>query len=390
MGTGSKSSSERSANDRAALAQENIVERHLMHAFGLPLTRLGHIAWPVPSIRRRKGMWHYWWQAHLTDLLIDAALHRPTPDAARTVDRMLRGIRIRNLGRWTNDYYDDMAWLGLAAERAERHFQLGRSKAVQVLTGRMLDSWIPQRGGGIPWRTLDLFFNAPANGPAAILVARTGHTERAVAMCDWIDRCLVDPKTHLIIDGITPTPEAGTDTTKFKKSPEIYGYCQGVVLGAECEAYRATGDVVHVERIARLLDAVEQHHLRDGVIPGGGGGDGGLFTGVLARYLALLATDLDGDVPALPGLRERAARIVNASADAVWANRTEDSQGRIFFGPNWSKPAQIPTSSGGDAQFVGGAVNSSQIPERDMSVQLSGWMALEAAAAVELGRPEVG
>ncbi|PRC46243.1 fructose-bisphosphate aldolase, partial [Mycobacterium sp. ITM-2017-0098] len=35
-----------------------------------------------------------------------------------------------------------------------------------------------------------------------------------------------------------------------------------------------------------------------------------------------------------------------------------------------------------DAQFVEGAVNSSEIPERDLSVQLSGWMLMEAAHTI--------
>ena len=33
-------------------------------------------------------------------------------------------------------------------------------------------------------------------------------------------------------------------------------------------------------------------------------------------------------------------------------------------------------------EFVEGAVNSSEIPERDLSVQLSGWMLMEAAHTV--------
>lgn len=389
MGNASKSPSEAGANERAGAACESIVERSLAHAFGLPFTRISLVAWPMPSFRQRKGLWHYWWQAHLTDLLIDAQLHRPSPDGVETVNRMLRGIRLRNLGRWTNNYYDDMAWLGLAAERAERHFRLGRDDAVQVLTGRMLDSWVPQRGGGIPWRTMDLFFNAPANGPAAILVARTGNAQRAVAMCDWLDAHLIDPTSGLVIDGIKPTAESGWDTSKFERVTAVYSYCQGVVLGAEVEAYRLTGDARHVERVGRLLDAVEKRHLRDGIIPSSGGGDGGLFSGILARYLALVATDLVGDHADVEALRGRAASIVRANADAAWTNRAVAADGGIFFGPDWSKPAQVPTSSGADAEFVEGAVHSSKIAERDLSVQLSGWMVLEAAVAVESGRMEV-
>jgi predicted alpha-1,6-mannanase (GH76 family) len=42
----------------------------------------------------------------------------------------------------------------------------------------------------------------------------------------------------------------------------------------------------------------------------------------------------------------------------------------------------LPKADGKSAEFVEGAVNASEIPERDLSVQLSGWMLMEAAHAV--------
>ena len=41
-----------------------------------------------------------------------------------------------------------------------------------------------------------------------------------------------------------------------------------------------------------------------------------------------------------------------------------------------------PTAQSAASQFVAGAVNPSKVPERDLSVQLSGWMLLEAAHVV--------
>ena len=143
---------------------------------------------PGPSAKA--GSWHYWWHAHFVDTLVDAAVHRPSgsasgdrsfdPLVAGATDLLLRGIRLRNRGRWINNYYDDMAWLGLAVERADRKLELSHPRALEALTGRC---WpvAPEAGGGIPWRNKkasnesDPFFNAPANGPAAILLARTGH-----------------------------------------------------------------------------------------------------------------------------------------------------------------------------------------------------------------------
>jgi predicted alpha-1,6-mannanase (GH76 family) len=37
---------------------------------------------------------------------------------------------------------------------------------------------------------------------------------------------------------------------------------------------------------------------------------------------------------------------------------------------------------GKQAEFIEGAVNASEVPERDLSVQLSGWMLMEAAHQV--------
>ncbi len=61
-------------------------------------------------------------------------------------------------------------------------------------------------------------------------------------------------------------------------------------------------------------------------------------------------------------------------------------EGLPLFGPSWDDTAEIPTAGGQQAQFVGGAVNASDIPERDLSVQLSGWMLMEAAHAVTAGK----
>ena len=43
---------------------------------------------------------------------------------------------------------------------------------MKKLSEQFLNAWVPEDGGGIPWRKQDQFFNAPANGPAAIFLAR--------------------------------------------------------------------------------------------------------------------------------------------------------------------------------------------------------------------------
>ena len=69
------------------------------------------------------------------------------------------------------------------------------------------------------------------------------------------------------------------------------------------------------------------------------------------------------------------------SAQSAWDYR-QTLDGLPLFGPFWDRNAELPVAGGQEAQFVEGAVNTSSIPERDLSVQLSGWMLMEAAHAI--------
>lgn len=358
--------------NRAASSEAAITKRHLKRLWGLPGTQLGVVAWPAARKQTLFGTWHYWWQAHLLDCLVDAQLRDPQPQRLTRINRQIRGHHIRNNLRWTNDYYDDMAWLALALERSGRLYDIGRPNALDKLADQFLNSWVPEDGGGIPWRKQDQFFNAPANGPAAIFLARHDRVRRAQQMADWIDETLIDPETHLVFDGVK-----GGSLVRAQ-----YTYCQGVVLGLEVELANRTDDPEHAQRVHRLVAAVAKEMTTDGVICGAGGGDGGLFNAILARYLAFVATDLPGTAPEDEQARATARDLVLTSARSAWDYR-QTADGLPLFGAFWDRNAVVPQSVTGDAQFVEGAVNASEIAERDLSVQLSGWMLMEAAHTLD-------
>ncbi len=358
------------AAGRAAAAERAVLRRSVRRLWALPGTRLGVNSWPPTGAHRLFVGWNYWWQAHLLDCVVDAALRDSVPRARRRLlaERIARGIRIANGLRWTNNYYDDMAWLALALQRSDRHLGADRRGAIAGLTADIDAAWTDDQGGGIPWRRGDEFKNAPANGPAALLLARTGDVQRAADIADWIDRRLRNPDSDLIFDGLRPAPDG---STRFETT--IYTYNQGVVLGAETElAVLRPGTADHsVRRVARLVEAVQRNLSQGGVLAGHAGGDSGLFSGILARYLALVAVRLPGDDPAATVARATASALVRRSADAAWSHALlPDGAGSDpVFGPDWSRPAVTPTDD--------------HPPERDLSVQLSGWMLLEAAAALE-------
>ena len=160
----------------------------------------------------------------------------------------------------------------------------------------------------------------------------------------------------LVADGVVVSQEgARLDAT-------VYTYCQGIVLGAELEVMGPDSP----RRIADLVSATWRHLSdSDGVLTGQGGGDGGLFAGILARYLTLVANRFEGG----DDTRQLAAHMVRSSADAAWRNAAKDADGLPSFGPEWNQPAQKPARR----QWT---------TERDLSVQLSGWMLMEAAAAL--------
>ena len=348
----------------AAEAERAVVSRHLRPVPGVPGTRLGVVSWPPSPAHALTVRWHFWWQAHLLDCAVDAWCREPTQVRQDRIRRLVRGIRVRNLGRFTNAYYDDIAWMGLALRRSAA--ATGRAEpAVRGIATRLLDAWSPP-SGGIPWRVGDRFFNAPANGPAAILLARCGFSTRARQMDDWMNDRLRVAGSDLIADGLVPGEPV---------QPVYYSYCQGVVLGAEVELARLGGSRT---RIHRLVAAVDREMTVGGVLRGHGGGNGGLFTGILARYLALVATDLPGGGPEDQEARATAARLVLASAAGAWAQARKTPTGPVF-GPDWSLPAELPRR-GPVGRTVGARVDQSAQPERDLSVQLSGWMLLEAAA----------
>lgn len=275
--------------NRAASAETAVTQRHLRRLWALPGTQLAVVAWPSTRRDRLFGSWHYWWQAHLLDCLVDAQLRDPQPQRRARINRQVRSHRVRNNFSWLNSYYDDMAWLALALERADRVAGVRRRRALPKLTNQFVEAWVPEDGGGIPWRKQDQFFNAPANGPAGLFLARYPdqygkRLKRAEQMADWIDRTLIDPETHLVFDGI----KAGSLVRAQ------YTYCQGVVLGLETELAVRTGPAA-------------------------------------------------------------------------------------VFGAFWDREAELPTAGGEQARSVRGAVHSSAIAERDLSVQLSGWMLMEAA-----------
>lgn len=351
-----------SPETRARRAADSVRGTFGRRLLGLPFTHLARIDHPVA--RPVVGPWHYWWQAHYADVLVDEALReRAGGDPARAdrattlARRVVRSIRLRNVGRFPNHYYDDMAWLLLAAHRvhgvgAARTGAAGA--AIRALDPRVRAGLTDDLGGGLYWNDAHDFKNVPASGPAAIHWARTGHRARAAAVVDWLYARLHDPDSGLFLDGL----RIGRDGT-LTAVRDLYTYNQGTVLGALVEL----GDPASLRRAAHLVEAIGAGLTDAGrptVLRTHGGGDGGLFTGIAVRYLALAAQH-----PGMPRVaRARAVRLVRDTADAWWDGRAALGARAVVFSPDPTRPAAQTQPPG--------------IPV-ELSTQLQAWMTLEAA-----------
>lgn len=329
--------------ERADLAERAVIERHVHTLWGQSGKQLGTLHWPSSVLDRLLLFrWCYWWQAHLLDCVVDAAYRARTPDRIDRIGAVAHGIHTRNLTGWTNGYCDDMAWLVLSLERADRLLGVRFGDAVGKLRTALADSWNPAVGA-VPWKIGHDYYSTSAIGPAGIAMARLGELSRAEQLADFLNTRLRDSESGLIVDGMH---ESGGRVDHI-----LLTYCQGVAIGLETELALRTNDSSHRDRAAALVAATADRLAKGGVITGRAGNDSGLFMGILARYLAQTALALGDNTAAL---------LVRASARAAWSNRAE-VDGRPLFGADWTRP-----------------VTTSPNLSRDLSIQLSGWMLLEA------------
>lgn len=389
-------------DSRSTAAARAVTHLYGQRLWALPGTYLGAIVRPW----RLSPEWHYWWQAHFVDCLVDAGYRElatgvrfdgdDRPSAGKLASRLVTTMRLRNALRFTNSYYDDMAWLALSVGRldalAEAAKKVGRrsgrlrnARAMARLQDTLTSAVTPDLGGGVFWNTARDFKNTPATAPVALIAARRGDVAVASELLAWLDAKVYDAESGLYLDGVKIRDGAEV------LEPSVWTYNQGPVLGALLELAKVaggsggsggtgdTGGSAYVARAASLVRAVDRELVV--MAPDGrrslkthGSGDGGLFTGILVRYLALAARSAElraADAEAC----EIARRLVLDTASALWGGAQEARlkvslfiarEGLIF--PN------EPFKS--SAECYPGAARI------DLSTQLQAWMCFEAAATL--------
>jgi predicted alpha-1,6-mannanase (GH76 family) len=205
-------------------------------------------------------------------------------------------------------------------------------------------------------------------------------------LVSWLNSKLLHPERGVYQDGVR------ISNGEIVVDQAVYTYNQGPVLGALLEL----GGEDHLRRAALLVDAVARELTLPNtrVVRSDGTGDGGLFTGILLRYLALAARD--ERLP--PATRETARSLVHNTAEAFWTGRRE-APAQPPEAP--TQPPKAPTQAPGPLANAPGpatrnrpSVVFSYDPLRaasetyppgaavELSTQLQAWMAFEAAATL--------
>ena len=325
-------------SSQAATAADSVTDTFVHRILGVPGALIGSVQVPDPRpLSQRLSTWHYWWQAHLLDCMIDAGQrHLREGDMTAAQEQLhraralLRGINMRNYGRFANDYFDDMAWLTLAVDRMNS-FCIDLTGATDVAAQDAGAALFEQLAkgfssvGGMSWRKSKRdFVNAAATAPTALAYARAGDPKTAAALMDWMNETLWDAEHSLYIDGVNVRGD------KYEYEHSEFTYNQGTALGAllGLAASDVPCEVDPAERAERLIVGIVKHMteeveflsgMRGRILISHGDGDGGLFTGILVRYLGVAASSplLSDEAQIL------ASTLVYSTARALWEGRRE-------------------------------------------------------------------
>jgi predicted alpha-1,6-mannanase (GH76 family) len=295
-------------------------------------------------LRARAGLpWHYWWQAQALEALLDGVADGD--DVAPTIaEDLLAGVAARSGGALTeNDYFDDLAWMGLATWRAAEA-GLAPIEVPLALAAAVLQGFDAQYGG-FRWRRGGTYRNVATSAPGATLLARSAEAageeswlEVARQTAGWLHTRLVDPDGQ-VHDGCTRTGDVET------VNPALWSYSAGAVAGLDLELARHTGAAEAAGLLARAARVVRRTSVVLRTIPPTDGrvwrdeagtdtdADPALFRGILARVCAdLVSTD---------PLRTRdIAEDMGTQARAAWSAR--DRHGRV--GAGWVAAVPGPPS----------------------------------------------
>jgi hypothetical protein len=300
---------------------------------------------PLLGRRRFEHLWPFatTWSAAVTASTIPAgsgtgaagdvvrharALLAPFPRAAAAYRSPGSGYAssvVPPVGPGGDRYFDDNAWLGLAASR---HFEVtGDPAALEVARDAwrfVAEGWSTEEGavhpGGVRWkdrpasRARHACSTAPGAELAVLVHRHTGDEAAlnfALAAYAWLHAALVDP-SGLCFDHVQP--DGRVDRT-------VWSYNQGSLVGAGLLLSEATGDRHLLAQATRAARAGRDHFGPELLVT-----QGAAFNAVYFRNVCLLA-----ERAALPDVGRSIREAASGYAAHMW-HASRDPRTGIFVG----------------------------------------------------------
>jgi predicted alpha-1,6-mannanase (GH76 family) len=210
-------------------------------------------------------------------------------------------------------YYDDNAWIGLAAMQAYGATDDPRYLAHAERTFKMVKSG-EHKDGGLYWLEQDRSTRntcaiAPAAELATHLYQATGKKEYldfAVDQAEWLNK-------NLRLDSGLYGDNLGDDG---KRNDHVYSYNQGTPIGLDVQLYKATGDAKYLARAKETATAAVKYYSDDGIL----WGDAPVFNTILFRNL--MALDAIAPDPSY-------TKLLDKYLDRVW-NEARNPETGLF------------------------------------------------------------
>jgi predicted alpha-1,6-mannanase (GH76 family) len=257
---------------------------------------------------------NYWWMAHTLDVFVDAYARTGNNDYKLKMRSIYNGMK-SGQGNLKNGFFDDMEWMALACIRANEVEPAGlvnwKNEAVQLWNWIKLGWNTNYHGGGIQWvDTQPQSKNACSNAPAIIVAARLYQLTGEQTYLDWALQIYNWMKNGLILENGLVRDSYDNDW--------IFTYNQGTWIGACLELYKITNEQQYFDAAMLTADYILNDQTKFspyGILYNDeGGGDGGLFKGILIRYLSqwILSGKLDA------GREERFINYLISNGKSLW------------------------------------------------------------------------
>lgn len=306
------------------------------------------------SEEKEEGL-NYWWKAHAADAMIDGLERTKNKAYADRAESIIDNVFERN-GSLFNEFYDDEEWMALACLRLYDETGSEKMKNYAIsLWNDIKTAWWEDEIGGLAWKKDEhrVGRNACANAPGALVAARMYQRfqdetdlEFAKKILAFEKKYLVDPENGLVYDGMRVEKD-GTISTNKKW---LFTYNAGTYIGAAVELYRITNDDTYLKEAEKTAKGSMEYLISEsGVLKSEGNGDGGMFKGILVRYMEQLYK-VNNDKKIADFLLFNAGKLAKEGS-------TEEG----LFGYEWDKVPQLPL---------------------DVTNELSGVFILEAAAKI--------